>query len=86
MKRESDIDRLHSESVSFEDLKHAVEDRRLALLPVERLLSAEARYSAREVAEKSGLDLEFAMVQVWRLDAKGKCVWVYDCCGIERTP
>jgi ketosteroid isomerase-like protein len=32
----------------------------------------------------SGLDLEFAMVQVWRLD-EGKCVWLYDCCGIERT-
>jgi ketosteroid isomerase-like protein len=32
----------------------------------------------------SGLDLEFAMVQVWRLEA-GRCVWLYDCCGIERA-
>ena len=32
-----------------------------------------------------GLDLEFAMVQVWRLDENGKCVWLYDCCGIERA-
>jgi adenylate cyclase len=57
------LDRLHGEGIPVEDLKHAVEDRRLALLPVERLLSAEARYSAREIAEKSGLDLEFFQAQ-----------------------
>jgi adenylate cyclase len=57
------LDRLHGEGVSVEDLRHAVEDRRLALLPVERLLSAEERYSAREIAEKSGLELEFFQAQ-----------------------
>ena len=31
----------------------------------------------------SGLDLQFALVHVWRLD-DGRCVWLYDCCGIER--
>ena len=31
----------------------------------------------------SGLDLQFALVQVWRLE-NGRCVWLYDCCGIER--
>jgi adenylate cyclase len=57
------LDRLHGEGVSVEDLRHAVEDQRLALLPVERQLSSEARYSAREIAEKSGLDLEFFQTQ-----------------------
>jgi adenylate cyclase len=57
------LDRLHDEGVSLEDLRHAVEDQRLALLPVERQLSSEARYSAREIAEKSGLDLEFFQTQ-----------------------
>jgi hypothetical protein len=32
----------------------------------------------------TGLDIEFAMVQVWRLE-QGRCVWLYDCCGIERA-
>jgi adenylate cyclase len=57
------LDRLHGEGISVEDLRHAVEDRRLALLPVERLLSSEARYSAREIADRSGLDLEFFQAQ-----------------------
>jgi adenylate cyclase len=57
------LDMLHDEGVPLEDLRNAVEDQRLALLPVERQLSAEARYSAREVAEKSGLDLDFFQAQ-----------------------
>ena len=57
------LDRLHGDGFSVEDLRRAVAERRLALLPVERLLSAEARYSAREIAEKSGLDLEFFQAQ-----------------------
>jgi adenylate cyclase len=57
------LDRLHGEGIPVEDLRRAVEERRLALLPVERLLSSEARYSAREIAEKSGLDLEFFQAQ-----------------------
>ena len=57
------LDRLHGEGVSVEDLRSAVEEHRLALLPVERLLSADPRYSAREIAERSGLDLEFFQTQ-----------------------
>src|ERR1044072_3917124 len=57
------LDRLHDEGVSLEDLRPAVEDQRLALLPVERQPSSGARYSAREIAEKSGLDLEFFQTQ-----------------------
>jgi adenylate cyclase len=57
------LDRLHADGVSLDDLRNAVEDQRLALLPVERQLSSEARYSARDIAEQSGLDLEFFQTQ-----------------------
>ena len=53
------LERLHADGVPLEDLRQAAEEERLALLPVERLLSSEARYTAREIAEQSGLDLEF---------------------------
>src|SRR5215216_686034 len=57
------LDKLYDDGVPVEDLRNAVEDERLALLPVERLLSAEAQYSAREIAEKSGLDLDYFQTQ-----------------------
>lgn len=57
------LDRLHADGVPVEDLRQAVAEERLALLPVERLLSAEARYSAREIAEQSGLELDFFQAQ-----------------------
>lgn len=53
------LDELHADGVPVEELRRAVAEDRLALLPVERLLSDEPRYSAREIAELSGLDLEF---------------------------
>jgi adenylate cyclase len=53
------LDKLHADGVPVEVLRRAVAEERLALLPVERLLAAEARYSAREIAELSGLDLDF---------------------------
>ncbi len=57
------LERLHADGVPLEELRRAVAEERLALLPVERLLAAEARYSAREIAEQSGLDLEFFEAQ-----------------------
>jgi adenylate cyclase len=53
------LDRLHAEGVPLEELRRAVAEDRLALLPVERLLTSEARYSAREISEATGLDLDF---------------------------
>src|ERR1700720_1998725 len=45
--------------LSREERREAVEAARLALLPVERALAGDGpRYSAREIAEISGLDLE----------------------------
>jgi adenylate cyclase len=53
------LDRLAGEGVPLEELKEAVETARLTLLPVERALAGDGpRYSAREIAEMSGLDLD----------------------------
>ena len=57
------LDKLHADGVALDDLRRAVEEDRLALLPVERLLTSEARYSAREISEETGLDLDFFQAQ-----------------------
>ena len=52
---------LSSEGVSLEELHEAVEAGRLTLLPVERALAGDGpRYTARQIAEMSGLDLDLA--------------------------
>ncbi len=53
------LDKLHGDGVPVEELRRAAAEDRLALLPVERLLQSESRYTAREIAEQSGLELEF---------------------------
>ena len=51
---------LAKDGVPLEELKQAVEEERLPLLPVERVFDpGDERYSAREVAEKAGLELDF---------------------------
>jgi adenylate cyclase len=57
------LERLHAEGIPLEELRRAVAEDRLVLLPVERLLSGEARYTGREVAERSGLPLEVLAAQ-----------------------
>src|SRR3954468_6439806 len=57
--RERLLTRLHEDGVSLEELKAACDEGRLLLLPAERLIGGEARYTAREVAERTGLDLQF---------------------------
>jgi adenylate cyclase len=57
------LDRLHADGVPLEELRRAVAEQRLALLPVERLLSSEGRYTAREIARESGLDLDWFQAQ-----------------------
>ena len=52
------LDELHEDGVPLEELEQAVKEQRLALVPVERLLGGEPRYSAREIAERSGLELD----------------------------
>jgi adenylate cyclase len=53
------LEQLAVQGCSLEELKEAVAAGRLTLLPVERALAGEgAHYSAREVAELAGLDLD----------------------------
>jgi adenylate cyclase len=52
------LEELAADGVELEELREAVSSGRLALLPVERALSGEGpRYTAREVAEASGVEL-----------------------------
>jgi adenylate cyclase len=60
------LDQLCEAGVPVEELKKAVEDDRLALLPVEHVLGGtDASYTRREVAEKSGLS-EDLLAANWR--------------------
>jgi len=53
------LEDLAAAGVSLEEMRDAVNAGRLALLPVERALAGEGRrYSAREIAELVGIDLE----------------------------
>ena len=52
------LDELHDDGVPVETLREAVAEQRLVLLPLDRLLGGEAKYTAREVAEQSGLPLD----------------------------
>jgi adenylate cyclase len=53
------LEQLLADGVSLEELHEAVAAGRLTLIPVERALAGDGpRYTAREVAEESGLDLE----------------------------
>jgi adenylate cyclase len=58
------LEELSAEGVSLEELRQAVAEDRLALLPVERVLAGEGRrYTAAEVAERAGLQIEFLLRQ-----------------------
>jgi adenylate cyclase len=53
------LDVLVDDGVTLDELKRAVAEDRLALLPVERVLAGEGKYTAGEVAERSRLDPNF---------------------------
>ena len=51
---------LESEGFTLDELREAAQHDRLALLPVERVLAGEGRlYTKEEIAEETGLDLDF---------------------------
>ena len=56
--RETLLRSLHDDGCSVEDLRRAIEEDRLVLLPVERALDRDAAYTPRDLAEKTGLDVE----------------------------
>jgi adenylate cyclase len=53
------LDVLVDDGASLEELKRAVAEDRLALLPVDRVLAGEGRYSADEIADLSGIEPGF---------------------------
>jgi adenylate cyclase len=60
------LEELSADGVPLDELKWAAEEGRLALLPVERVLGgADRRYSATEIAERAGIELDVLQHQ-WR--------------------
>ncbi|HEX2232202.1 MAG TPA: adenylate cyclase regulatory domain-containing protein [Thermoleophilaceae bacterium] len=58
--------KLEDDGTPLEELRAAVEENRLVLLPVDRVLSGEGkRYTREELAEEVGLDLDL-LLRVWR--------------------
>lgn len=53
------LQRLAADGVSVDEMRVALAEGRLALLPVERLLAGEPRLTPREVAEAAGIPVEF---------------------------
>ena len=50
---------LADDGVGLDELRQAIAEDRLVLLPVERALGGELKYTEREIAELSGLHHEF---------------------------
>jgi adenylate cyclase len=59
------LEQLTEADVPLEDLKKAAEEDRLAMLPVEQVLGGDAKYTRKEVAEKSKLPEEF-LIKQWQ--------------------
>jgi adenylate cyclase len=56
------LEDLTKEGVPLEELKRAVDENRLVLLPVERVFDSGAnRYTAREIADQAGLEHDFLL-------------------------
>ena len=52
------LDELHAQGMGVDELRRVVAEDKLVLAPVARALSSEARYTAREIAEQTGIELE----------------------------
>jgi adenylate cyclase len=52
------LERLEHQGATVEDLKKAVDEDRLVLMPAQMVLAGEARYTFAEVAEQAGIDPE----------------------------
>lgn len=58
------LEELHAEGFTLDELREAVAEDRLALLPVERVLApAGKRFTGRDLAERAGLPLDFLINQ-----------------------
>ena len=54
------LDTLHADGVTVAELRAAIAEDRLVLVPIERALLAPARYTLAEVAERAGVAIELA--------------------------
>ncbi len=54
------LDTLHADGVPVEELRAAIAEDRLVLVPIERALLAPARYTLAQVAERAGVAIELA--------------------------
>jgi adenylate cyclase len=59
------LDELRAQGVELEELKRLVAEDKLVLAPVSRLLASEERYTALEIAERSGVEIEM-LAASWR--------------------
>ena len=59
------LDELHSDGVAVEDLRRAVEEDRLVLLPIELALMSAPRHTLADLAERSGVS-EDHVARFWR--------------------
>jgi adenylate cyclase len=68
------LQRLLDDGVPLEELKRAAAESRLAVLPAERALTGEPRYTAAEVAERAGIseDLLWAQQQALGMPRRGR--------------
>lgn len=57
------LEYLYKAGVPLEDLRRAVEEDRLALVPVELVLAQDTKYTVAEVAQRAGLDPDFVVDQ-----------------------
>jgi adenylate cyclase len=57
--RERLLRRLHDQGTPIEELRRAAAEDRLVLLPAERLIGGEPRYTGAEIAERTGLEADF---------------------------
>ena len=57
------LEYLYAQGVSLEDLRQAVREERLAILPAERILAPERKYTLAEVAQRAGVDGEIFVAQ-----------------------
>ena len=58
------LERLEQDGVPLEELHKAVEEGRLAVLPIEHLIAGEPRFSLQEVAERAGVPTDFLSRQL----------------------
>jgi adenylate cyclase len=57
------LEGLHERGVSVEEMRRAIDEERLVLLPVELVFSGGADLTAREVAEQAGAELDWLLAQ-----------------------